>query len=624
MDYSKYLVFDELLKIGDYKKLSEDLKDYSSISSSKTSSIDQVIQMYYYFSARLELGKYSEVEKFLSAKSFQSWFREGNEIVKLFLHLLQLNYLFEKEIFESIQGINIQILQIEKKFANEDFLIEKLGFLFLYQYYLTYRIADFDQSSMYYDKCTQIKERFDTNNYYLSYYYNITSIIDMLKGNTTKSLSGVQQSYDCSVLTKNIKLQSLILLRQANGYYQRGQTQKAKDNCESAFLVGKKIGNVKLMGESLFTNAKISHQVADLEQASGFASKALDYFTNIGFKYGIMEVHNLNGNIEHLKGELDAALKLFETSLSEAKANNDLFSEAMIINNIGNIYSDKGLFDKAIDYYSKGLELATLINYKWMHSVLLGNLGYNYRLKADYKKSIEYYEQSLEEGFEIGPKLQLAEIYFNLVTLNLEIKNNDKSNIYFERLRELANKDENKLLFYYYETSRGLLTKSKNRMSSIAESQDIFKQLLKEDIPHSSLKQIIIINLADLMIKELTLNQNQEIFDELNMLIDNLYNHGKEQHIYHIIIESLILKSKISLIQGNIKQAERLLVQSSILAEEKNLTYLAKKTDLEYKEFRKQVTHWAEIIESNTPLIEKIKLAEIQNYIDDLQKMAYK
>ena len=126
MDYSKYLVFDELLKIGDYKKLSEDLKDYSSISSSKTSSIDQIIQMYYYFSARLELGKYSEVEKFLSAKSFQSWFREGNEIVKLFLHLLQLNYLFEKEIFESIQGINIQILQIEKKFANEDFLIEKL------------------------------------------------------------------------------------------------------------------------------------------------------------------------------------------------------------------------------------------------------------------------------------------------------------------------------------------------------------------------------------------------------------------------------------------------------------------------------------------------------------------
>ena len=188
----------------------------------------------------------------------------------------------------------------------------------------------------------------------------------------------------------------------------------------------------------------------------------------------------------------------------------------------------------------------------------------------------------------------------------------------------MHNKEENKLLFYYYDLSRALILKNKNRLNSLVEAQEILKRLIREDIPHAGLKQIAIINLADLMIKELAINQSEEIFSELNNLIDKLYTHGKEQLIYHMIIESLILKSKITLIEGNLKQAERLLVQASIMAEEKNLTYLVNKTNDEYNAFRKQITHWSELIESNTPLIEKIKLAEIQNYIGDLQKIAFK
>ena len=169
-----------------------------------------------------------------------------------------------------------------------------------------------------------------------------------------------------------------------------------------------------------------------------------------------------------------------------------------------------------------------------------------------------------------------------------------------------------------------MIQKNKNRLSNIVEAQEIFKRVIREDIPHAGLKQIAINNLADLMVKELAINQDPELFAELNNLVDKLYTHGKEQRTFHIIIESLILKSKITLIEGNLKQAERLLVQASIMSEEKNLTYLVKKTEREYKEFRAQVTRWADLIENNTPLIDKIKLAEIQNYIGDLQKISFK
>lgn len=623
MNYSKYIAFDELLHIGDYKRLHDELKDINgTFSYPKQPNEEQIINLFYLYMSKLELGKYSEVEKFLNSKSFQKYLLY-NELPKLFLVLLQLSYLYEKENYSDFQPLTEQFTLLESKYKNEPFIIEKIALIFLLESYLSYKKAVFVLYDQYFAKSTDYQQKLD-NNYYSTLYFNISSQINNLKGNTTQALSNIQQSYDYSIFTKNIKLQAYAMLHLASFNYRRGQIQNALDNCENSFMIGKKLGNIKLMGESLLMNARISHYTADLEQANSFTSKALDYFSNINYKYGILEIHNLIGNINQIKGDLDEALKYFALSLKESRENQDPFAEAMILNNIGNIYSDKGLFDKAIDNYNLSLELSSTLNYKSVTSVVLISLGYNYHLKADYERSIEFYEKSLEQPEGNNNIVHLADIYFNLIILNIEVKNDNQINHYFDQLRELTSKSDNKLVFYYYELSRALIQKSKNRMNYFAEAQEILKRLISEDTPHAGLRQIAIINLADLMIKELAINQNPELLSELNSLIDKLYTHGKEKNLFHIIIEALILKSKITLIEGNLKQAERLLVQASIMAEEKNLTYLVIKSNAEYKEFRKQITHWAELVEGNTLLIEKIKLTEIQNYIDDLQKIAFK
>lgn len=624
MNTENYVNYDNLLRIGDYKKLQDELKDINgTFSFPKQPDNDQIIKLYYLYTAKLELGKFSEVEKFLYSKSFQKYLLNGDQVAKLFLDLLHVHYCSEKEIYSEFKPSNEELTLLESKNKKNSFIIEKIALIYLYQAYLAYKKAVFELYEKYADKSAYYQEKMD-NSYYSTIYYFVLSKINVLKGDTNLALSNAQQSYDYSILTKNIKLQAYALIRLAHIYYPRGQIQKALDNCENSFMIGRKLGNILLMGMALFTNAKISHQTADLEQATQLSSKALDYFKKIEYKYGIMEVHNLDGNINHLKGELDESLKSFELSFKESKENEDLFTESILLNNIGNIYSDKGLFDKAIDNYNRSYELSALINYRWINSIALGNLGYNYHLKADYPKAIEYYKKSLEISEEVGQIIHLADIYFNLITLNLEIKNEDQETFYFTKLQALTQKEENKLVYYYFEISHALVLKHKKGMNNLVEAQEILKRLISEDIPQAALKQIAIINLADLMVEELVIDQSEEMFTELSDLIDKLYTLGKEQMIFHMIIESLILKSKIALIKGNLKQAERLLVQASILAEEKNLTYLVNKTNAEYKEFRGQITHWSDFIENNAPLIEKIKLAEIQNYIDNLEKIAFK
>ena len=583
MNYENFSPYDELLHIGDFKKLHEELKDSNgTFSFPKQPDDEQIIRLCYLYLAKLELGKYPDVDKFLSSKSFQKYIIQ-DEITKLFLTLLQLSFIYEKENYLDFQPLTEQISLLESKYKNDLVIIEKIALIYLYESYFSYKKAVFVLYEQYFEKSTFYQQKLE-NNYYSTLYFSISCQINLLKGNTTLALANAQQSYDFSVLTKNLKIQAYAMLRLADIYYKRAQIQKALDYCENSFMIGKKLGNNKLLGRTLFINAKISHQTGDLEQASSFSTKALDYFSNINYKYGIMEVHNLNGNINHLKGDLDESLKFFELSLKESRENQDLFTESMLLNNIGNIYSDKGLFDKAIENYSAARELSSSINYKWIYSITLGNLGYNYHLMAEYNKSIEFYKESLQISVEVGQGIHLADIFFNLLMLFIEINNPEELNFYFEKLRNLT-KDENKLVFNYYEVARALIQKNKNRLSYLVEAQEIFKKVIREDIPHAGLKQIAIKNLADLMVKELAINQDPELFAELNNLVDKLYTHGKEQRAFHIIIEALILKSKITLIEGNLKQAERMLEQATIKSEEKNLTYLDIKTEKEYKEF---------------------------------------
>ena len=622
MDFSKYTNYDELFRIGDYRKLSEELKDVvSGLNFTPKLDQDQIIVSFYYFISRLELGKFSEVEKILQSKLFKS-ISLIDEISRVFLQLLQVRYCYELEkyfepaiAFDSISTIHMNI-------SNDKLIVEKIALICIYQSYLSYKKGDFDQFNLFYSKSTDFKTNLE-NDYFSTIYCLVSSQIYGLQGKTSLALSNAQESYEQAILTKNIHLKAYSLLRVADVNFPRGKINQALDNCESAFIIGKKLGNLKIMGQALFINAKISHHTMDFDQALELANKTKDYFKNFNFTYGLMLLNNLYGNINHLKGELDQALKYFEKGLKQAEEL-DKFTESIILNNIGNIYSDKGIFDSAIDNYSKAFDIASSIDYVWISSIVLSNLGLSYHLKADYKKSIEYYTMSLEKGEEEHQPVQIAGTYFNLIVANIELKNEAEITKYFDLLRILSTKDSNKLIFYYYEISRALIQKSKKGLNYFAEAQDILKRILRENIPHSGLKQLVIINLADLMIKELSIEPNDEILMELNNTIDKLYAHGKEQNIFHLIIEALILKSKITLVEGNIKQAERLLVQASILAEEKNLTYLENKSNAEYKIFRKQITNWAEMIENNTPLVEKMKLAEIQNYISDLQKIAFK
>ena len=137
MKSTKYDNYDNLLKIGDYKKLHEELKDINgTFSFPKQPDNDQIIKLFYLYSSKLELGKFSDVEKFLYSKSFQKYLVNGDEITKLFLDLLHVHYCYEKENYSEFKPLSEQIILIESKNRNDPIINEKIALVYLYQTYM--------------------------------------------------------------------------------------------------------------------------------------------------------------------------------------------------------------------------------------------------------------------------------------------------------------------------------------------------------------------------------------------------------------------------------------------------------------------------------------------------------
>ncbi|MFX1514474.1 MAG: macro domain-containing protein [Promethearchaeota archaeon] len=86
-------------------------------------------------------------------------------------------------------------------------------------------------------------------------------------------------------------------------------------------------------------------------------------------------------------------------------------------------------------------------------------------------------------------------------------------------------------------------------------------------------------------------------------------------------IRSLILKSKLNLLEGEIVQANKNLEKALKLAEDNHLAPLVREINYEIKKLTKEFREWSEKIEKNTQLKEMVDSLELTKYIQIAQAL---
>jgi tetratricopeptide (TPR) repeat protein len=157
--------------------------------------------------------------------------------------------------------------------------------------------------------------------------------------------------------------------------------------------------------ERLMELGNIEHVQGNYDKALRCLQGALDIAREIGSKRS--EGINLGklGNVYYSQGQYDRATEHLTQALDIAREIGDKRSEGINLGNLATVYHSQGQYERAIEFFTQGLDIAREMGNKRSEGIHLGSLGIVYRIQGQYERAIEFCTQALDIAREIGNKL---------------------------------------------------------------------------------------------------------------------------------------------------------------------------------------------------------------------------
>ncbi len=420
----------------------------------------------------------------------------------------------------------------------------------------------------------------------------------------------------------------------ARAYQRKGEPETASVYIQRSLQLVNQLPRTKQVasllfriGDFYFNFSNENVIVLDAYQKSLSISEELDD------KEGIQFCLHLLGDLhQYTKGDLNKALEYYERSMGMFKEVGVKIVHAWNLLDIGNLYHLKGDVDRALICFQKALPILEEINDDFYFCQTFLHIGRVYRTKGDTHSALNYYKRCLkllrEKKLLAGQETEgLA--YYEIITIMLDINNVNEAKKYFGLFTQYYERKEviKQFLNQWYKLAEALILKTSNRIKDKALAQRLFQEII--DDPYIKLnllnyladsKRTAMLNLCELLLFEIKLSPNEtikesEVFQELKQRLNNFASLAYEQNIFPLYVDVTILKAKLALIDENLTEAMQLLIQAKNIAEKNDLQFLYKRVVREEKQIKKQLSLWENLIRENSPLLERLAQAQIEEYI---------
>jgi len=287
----------------------------------------------------------------------------------------------------------------------------------------------------------------------------------------------------------------------------------------------------------------------------------------------------------------------------------------------GGYYVSIGEMDKSLKYNIKGLELFKKIKSNFNTALLLNNIGNLYGEMGEYELAVEHLEESINllEQFPQGV-FSIEGSISSLITLAAEQGDNERAQRYFHRLKYIYKHKKNKRISIDYKFNKALILKASSRIRDKAKAEELFKELIETDTIAFDLIIKAHIHLCDILLMEYRINNDGEIFAELNHYIANLLTIAEKQHSHLVFCETFILQARLALLNFDIKSARLFLSQAQKIAESYNMKRLAMKISFEHDKLLKQLDMWENLKESKATFSERWRYAGLNEQMENMVK----
>jgi len=403
----------------------------------------------------------------------------------------------------------------------------------------------------------------------------------------------------------------LLLKRNVNGAAESAQECLKLTKIE-------KIGNKLDLSMVYLVLGYITLSQGNQTKALDYAMKSLEINKELNNASEIAVNYSLFASIYRLEGDYNQALQYCKLSLSIKEI--DKRSRLNVLRILAEIYYLKSELNRALKYQQQVLALAEELKSTDAIIIALLEVGFLYKGIGKNGLAIESFESSLTLSEKWGFIIFMAQSLLQLILIYIDEKSREKANRYFSRLSELYNQTKDKGdidISFWYLMAKAYMMKTSTRMRDRVEAQALFKELIdraSEDVLIFSLS-----NLCDLLLEELSMNNDPEILDEIIPLITKSLDIAETAHNYFWLAETKLLQAKLALIQMNIDEAKKLMVEAQRIADLHGLDLLAWGISSEHDKLLNQIDVWDKVKKEEAPISERIKLASTNGVLERIQ-----
>ncbi|TFF99234.1 MAG: tetratricopeptide repeat protein, partial [Promethearchaeota archaeon] len=301
------------------------------------------------------------------------------------------------------------------------------------------------------------------------------------------------------------------------------------------------------------------------------------------------------GLISFYIGKLDEAEKSLLEGIQIYDEMNEQASVGYTLNNISMVYLFRGELDTAETYLNKSLKIARNLGNDMAISFALVSLGHINKIRGKYQNSFKNYLESynLREG--IGNDKNTSESVFYLIDLALKMEQLDKAQKYYQKLNEINERTDNRLVDQRERVANALLLQNESRTRDKIKAQTILNEVVEEVVADNELTVFAMLRLFESLLYELRTSEDEEILEELNDLSEKLINIAEKSGSSPMMAEIFMLQAKLSLLELNTEEAKQKIEKALETAKEKNLKSLIETITQEKKLLDEQVSTWNEL-----------------------------
>ncbi len=536
--------------------------------------------------------------------------------------------------FEKAERTFEQIVSLAQKLKNEDSELFKLK-----ESYYIFAKATFTVFSTY--KEVGESEKF------------IDSSINRLKEALT-----IAQEQD------NHMIIPLILLYIFYFYFYKGDFEKYFDNTTKLLEYGEKMNNIYLIAESHGHYCNYYGGTRKSEEYMAQMMRTFEIVRKIGNKAKLASLNSLMGWYYLSVGDYDKSLEYYEKSFDYHERNYD--QEIDYSKTIGHawsqitrsgVYSLKGDLKEAIRRAEEGYEILKKEKpHLWWNA--LPSITQLYLLKDDLDKALEIVEVRLKLHEKTGYTLHIGGalrvkgiIQWQKGMGKKAIDTIQKSLTYFKQLDDPIRITYTLYLIAYYYSEMGEMDLAKKFAKEFEKAnQEIKGDQLKFESSHLkatlllksedsgdkhraegilenlsqgklSYSEYITINLSlcEALLKNVQQTGDKTSYSKLKDQILELFIRAQENNSYSLIVETLLLWSKIALIEFNVDESSEKLNEAEKLAEEKGLERLLKVVR-EEKDNLKPERNRLMRLDGGTPINKRMEIVNFDRRMNGIKK----